>query len=109
MFQIVSNLMEEVPAFALRMRGLQGESLNVQLTDNPWGHVEHCDAKCTCLQSDRTGAYVHCLLPRPGRSDSTSLNDAEVSVEIENGFTFSNDCGYLGVGRPGSASLAGCS
>ena len=102
MFQIVSTLMEEVPAFALRMRELQGESPNVQLTDNPWGHVEHCDAKCTCLQSDRTGAYVHCLLPRPGKSDSTSLNDAEVSVEIENGFTFSNDCGYLGVGRPGS-------
>ena len=101
MFQIVSTLMEEVPAFALRMRELQGESPNVQLKDNPWGHVEHCDAKCTCLQSDRTGAYVHCLLPMPGRSDSTSLNDAEVSVEVENGFTFNNDCGYLGVGRPG--------
>ena len=38
----------------------------------------------------------------PGTSDSTSLNDAEVSVEVENGFTFNNDCGYLGVGRPGS-------
>ena len=102
MFQIVSTLMEEVPAFALRMRELQGESPNVQLTDNPWGHVEHCVAKCTCQQSDRTGAYVHCLLPRPGKSDSTTLNDAEVSVEIENGFAFNNDCGYLGVGRPGS-------
>ena len=54
------------------------------------------------LDSDRTGAYVHCLLPRTGKSDSTSLNDAEVSVEIENGFTFNNDCGYLGVGRAGS-------
>ena len=86
MFQVVSTLMEEVPAFALRMRELQGESPNVQLKDNPWGHVEHCDANCTCLQSDRTGAYVHCLLPMPGRSDSTSLNDAEVSVEVENGF-----------------------
>ena len=58
MFQIVSTLMEEVPAFALRMRELQGESPNVQLKDNPWGHVEHCDANCTCLESDRTGAYV---------------------------------------------------
>ena len=100
MFQIVSTLMEKVPAFALRMRELQGESPNVQLMDNPWGHVEHCIAKCSCQQSDRTGAYVHWLLPRPGKSDS--LNDAEVSVEIENGFTFNNDCGYLGVGRPGS-------
>ena len=84
------------------MRELQGESPDVQLMDNPWGHVEHCVAKCTCRQSDRTGAYVHCLLSRTGKSDSTSLNDAEVSVEIENGFTFNNDCGYLGVGRPGS-------
>ena len=97
MFQIVSTLMEEVPAFALRMRELQGESPNVQLKDNPWGHVEHCDANCTCLESDRTGAYVHCMLPMPETS-----NDDEVSVEVENGFTFNNDCGYLGVGRPGS-------
>ena len=102
MFQIVSTLMEEVPAFALRMREQQGESPNVQLKDNPWGHVEHCDANCTCLESDRTGAYVHCLLSLPGTSVSTSPNDDEVSVEVENGFTFSNDCGYLGVGRPGS-------
>ena len=102
MFQIVSTLMEEVPAFALRMRELQGESPNVQLMDNPWGHVEQCVAKCNCRQSDRTGAYIHCLLPRTDKSDSTSLNDAEVSVEIENGFTFNNNCGYLGVGRPGS-------
>ena len=92
MFQIVSTLMEEVPAFALRMRELQGESPNVQLNDNPWGHVEHCDANCTCLVSDRMGAYVHCLLPMPGTLDSTSLNDSEVGVEIENGFTFNNDC-----------------
>ena len=102
MFQIVSTLMEEVPAFALRMRELRGEQPNVQLMDNPWGHVEHCVAKCNCLHSDRTGAYVHCLLPRTGKSDLTLLNDAEVSVEIENGFTFNNDYGYLGVGRAGS-------
>ena len=102
MFQIVSTLMEEVPAFALRMREPRGEQPKVELIDNPWGHVEHCVAKCNCLDSDRTGTYVHCLLPRTGKSDSPSLNDAEVSVEIENGFTFNNDCGYLGVGRAGS-------
>ena len=102
MFQIVSTLMEEVPAFALRMRELQGVSPNIQLKDNPWGHVEHCDANCTCLESDRTGAYVHCLLPLPGTLDSTPPNDNEVSVEVENGFTFNDDCGYLGIGRPGS-------
>ena len=38
----------------------------------------------------------------PGTSNSTSPNDDEVSGEVENGFTFNNDCGYLGVGRPGS-------
>ena len=84
MFQIVSTLMEEVPAFALRMRELQGESPDIELIDNPWGHVEHCDVKCNCQQSDRTGAYVHCLLPRTGKTDSTLLDDADVSVEIEN-------------------------
>ena len=93
---------EEVPAFALRMRELRGEQPKVQLMDNPWCHVEDCVAKCNCLDTDRTGAYVHCLIPRTGKSDSTPLNDAEVSVEIENGFTFNNDCGYLGVGRAGS-------
>ena len=49
MFQIVSTLMEEVPAFALRMRELRGEQPNVQLIDNPWGHVEDCVATCNCL------------------------------------------------------------
>ena len=84
------------------MRELQGESPNIELKDNPWGHVEHCDAKCTCLESDRTGAYVHCLLPLPGTLNSIPANDSEVSVEVENGFTFKDDCGYLGIGRPGS-------
>ena len=101
MFQIVSTMMEEVPAFALRMRELRGEQPKVQLMDNPWGHVEDCVAKCNCLDTDRTGAYVHCLIPRTGKSDLTPLNDAEVSVEIENGFIFNNDCGYLGVGYAG--------
>ena len=102
MFQIVSTLMEEVPAFTLRMRELRGEQPKVELIYNPWGHAKHCVAECNCLDSDGTGAYVHCLLPRTGKSDSPSLNDAEVSMEIDNGFTYNNDCGYLGVGRAGS-------
>ena len=40
MFQIVSTLMEEVPAFALRMRELRGEQPKADLMDNPWGHVQ---------------------------------------------------------------------
>ena len=51
---------------------------------------------------DRTEAFVHCLIPPllpsgpipdPGSIDST-MESA--------GFTFRDDCGYLGVGRPGS-------
>ena len=102
MFQIVSTLMGEVPAFALRMRELQGKSPNVQLKDDPWGHVEHCDANCACQESDRTEAYIHSLLPRPETSDLTSPNDDVFSGEVENGFTYNNNCGLLGVGRPGS-------
>ena len=97
MFQIVSTLMEEVPAFALRMRELWGEQPKVQLIDNPWGHVEDCVATCNCL-----GAYVHCLIPRTGSSDSTPRDDADVTGEVGAGFTFDKDCGYLGVGRAGS-------
>ena len=102
MFQIVSTLMGEVPAFALRMRELQVESPDVQLKDDPWGHVKHCDANCACLESDRTEAYIHNLLPIPETFHLTSPNDDEMSGEIENGFMFNNDCGYLGVCRPGS-------
>ena len=42
------------------------------------------------------------MLPSPGTLDSTPPNDNEISVEVENGFIFDDDCGYLGVGRPGS-------
>ena len=84
------------------MRELQGESPDVQLQDDPWGHVEHCDANCGCLNSDRTDSYIHSLLPRPETSCSTPRNDDEISGEVEDGFTFNIDCGYLGVGRPGS-------
>ena len=45
-----------------------------------------------------------CTLPAflPGTLDSIPPNDNEVSVEVENGFTFNDDCEYLGIGRPGS-------
>ena len=102
MFQIVSTLMEEVPAFALKLRELRGEKPQVQLMDNPWGHGEDCVAKCNCLDSDRTGAYVHCLIPRTDLTDSTLRDNSDVSMDIATGFTFNDDCGYLGVGRVGS-------
>ena len=102
MFQIVSTLMEEEPAFTLRMMELRGEQPRVQLMDNPWGHGEDCETKCDCLDSDRTGAYVHCLIPRTDLTDLTPRDNADVSVAIATGFTFNNDCAYMGVGRAGS-------
>ena len=102
MFQIVSTLMEEVPAFALRMQELRGGQPRIQLLDNPWGHGEDCVAKCDCLDSDRTGAYVHCLIPKIAQTGLTHMDNIDVSEEIATGFTFNNDCGYLGVGRAGS-------
>ena len=56
-----------------------------------WGHGEDCVAKCDCLDSDRTGAYVHCLIPK------TDLTDLTPRDKDDN-----KDCGYLGVGRAGS-------
>ena len=38
MFQIVSTLMEEVPAFASRMRELRGEQPIMQFDNDPWGY-----------------------------------------------------------------------
>ena len=70
--------------------------------DNPWGHGEDCVAKCDCLESDRTGAYVHCQIPRTGLADLTPRDNADDSVDITTGFAFNNDCGYLGVGCAGS-------
>ena len=78
MFQIVSTLMEEVPDFALRMMELRGEQPHMQFVNDKWGHVEKCVEECDCLVSDRTGAFVHCLIPKL------------------------DDCGYLGVGHAGS-------
>ena len=40
MFQIVSTLMEEVPAFALRMMEIRGEQPRMQFVNDPWGHHE---------------------------------------------------------------------
>ena len=41
-------------------------SPNVQLYSELWGHVDHSNAHCICLSSDRTAAYVHelALMPR---------------------------------------------
>ena len=102
MFQIVSTLMEEVPDFELAMRTLDVGQPLVQLTDDNWGHDGKCARLCECLLSDRTEAFVHCLIP-PLISAEPVLDTASgISDVVYTGFTFRDDCGYLGIGRAGS-------
>ena len=102
MFQIVSTLMVEVPDFASEIRRLQGLQPRFKLLNSPWGHGEQCVDKCDYLMSDRVDAYVHCLIPRVTQADLTDLDNIDNSGEMAAGFTFSKDCGYLGIGRAGS-------
>ena len=46
MFQIVSAFALEVPAFLQDIEKLQGASPNVQLSCEPWGHVDHIGVDC---------------------------------------------------------------
>ena len=66
MFQIVSALALEVPAFLQTIEDLRGVSPDLQLSCEPWGHADHIGGGCGCLSSDRTGAYIHrlSLMPR---------------------------------------------
>ena len=57
----MSALALEVPAFLQNIENLQGVSPDVQLSCEPWGHVDQSGGGCECLSSDRTGAYVHGL------------------------------------------------
>ena len=104
MFQIVSTLVLEVPAFASIMQEIKGESPNIQLYSEPWGHMLHCDTDCSCLSSDRTASYVHGLAPMP-RDAETEIGDGQTLTQAKDNVLIDNDCGYLGVGRPGSVPL----
>ena len=101
MFQIVSTLMEEVPDFALRMRELRGEQPQMQFVNDPWVMSRNVWRNV----SDRTGAFVHCLIPKLAQTSLTPRDNIDDSEEMAAGFTFRDDCGYLGVGRAGSISL----
>ena len=47
-------------------------------------------------------SYVHGLLPMQWEDESTTKEDDRTIVETEDNAVVNNDCGYLGVGRPGS-------
>ena len=98
MFQIVSALALEVPAFLQNIENLRGVSPDVQLW-GPWGHVDHSGGGCECLSSDRTGAYVHGLSLMPKECLPVSeLEDKSVST---GGARMSHVSG-IGAGWPGS-------
>ena len=102
MFQIVSTLMAEVPEFELVMRELQGIQPHIQLADDIWGHDGKCGEACACLLTDRTEAFVHCLIPPLVSPTLIPNSDSIDGDRMVGGFSFRDDCGYLGVGRPGS-------
>ena len=105
MFQILSTLALEVPVFSQFMRELQGESPNVQLCSEPWGHVDHSNDNCVCLSSDRTASYVHGLSLMPQCDVPISEND-DASVHTEESGARIDRAYCLGVGRPGSVPFA---
>ena len=104
MFQIVSALALEVPAFLQNIGKLRGVSPDVQLSCEPWGHADHNGGGCECLSSDRTGAYVHSLslIPRECLS-RPELED--VSVSTEGSGDRRSHILSIGMGRPGSVSF----
>ena len=72
---------------------------NVQLYSEPWGHVDHSDANCACLSSDRTAAYVHDLALMPRECLPVSeVEDASVHTE-ESGARMSHAY-CMGMGQP---------
>ena len=81
MFQIVSALALEVPAFLQNIENLRGVAPDVQLSCEPWGHADHSGGGCGCLSSDRTGTDVHDLSLMPRESLTVSeLEDIRVST-----------------------------
>ena len=59
MFQIVCALALDLPEVLHELEQLRGVPANVQLSCEPWGHMNHEDHDCICLFSDQTGAYIH--------------------------------------------------
>ena len=49
-------------------------------------------AECDCLVSDRTGAFVHCLIPKLAQTSLTPRDNIDDSEEMAAGFTFRDDC-----------------
>ena len=75
-------------------------SPDVQLSCEPWGHVDHNGGGCECLSSDRTGAYVHGLSLTPRESLPISTLE-DISFSTGGSGARMSHVSDLGVGRPG--------
>ena len=101
MFQIVSPIALEVPAFLQNIESLWGMSPDVHLSCEPWGHVNHSGGDCECLSSDHTGTYVHDLALMPQDYWTVPEQEDESVHTWGSGAQMSHASG-MGVGRPGS-------
>ena len=101
MFQIVSVLALDVPAFLRGIARLRGMSPDVQLSCEPWGHTDHCGGGCECCSSDCTGAYVHSLSLMP-RESVPAAEREEVSVSAGGSEDRGSHILHGNAGRPGS-------
>ena len=52
MFQILCALVLDVMEVLQELELLRDVPLNVQLSCEPWGHLNHADIDCVCLSSD---------------------------------------------------------
>ena len=59
MFQIVCDLVLDVPEVVVCLAALQAVSPSVLLAFEQWGHVDHSGVDCICRSSNRTRTYVH--------------------------------------------------
>ena len=100
MFQVVSALALEVPAFLQNIYNLRGVSPDVQLSCEPWGYGDHSGGGCECLSS-----ACHDLSHMPKEYlPMSELRDTSVSTE-GSGARISHVSG-MGTERPGSVPFA---
>ena len=73
MFQIVCALVLDMLEALQELELLWGVPPNIQLSCEPWGHLNHADIDCVCLSSDRTCTYVHNLTVASSSPDSSFI------------------------------------
>ena len=105
MFQIVSALALEVPAFLQNIEDLRGVSPDVQLSCEPWGHV--VGVVNASPRIVRVLMFMHGLSLMP--KDCVPVSELEdVSVSTGGSGARTSHVTVIGAGRPGSVSHQPC-